>query len=82
MKLVGPFQSMYQKMRSSIRGWGIRTYAIVVASEYADDFGIPGTEICDRWDNGEESVIFVVQSKKELRGLSEIVKGVIGITRM
>jgi len=28
------------------------------------------------------SIVFVVGSKKELRGLSQIVKGIVGVTRM
>ena len=82
LKLVEPLLSVYRKIRNSIREWGDRTYAVVVAAEYVDDFDIPGTEICDKWDNGDDSVIFVVRSKKELRGLSQVVKGIIGITRM
>lgn len=82
MKIVEPPLSVYRKIRNSLREWGVRTYAIVVAAEYVDDFDIPGTEICDKWDNGDESAFFVVRSKKELRGLSQIVKGIIGVTRM
>jgi len=82
LKLVEPLLSVCRKIRNSIREWGVRTYAIVVAAEYADDFDIPGVEICDSWDSEGDSVIFLVRSKKELRGLSQVVKGIIGITRM
>jgi hypothetical protein len=82
LKLAEPLFSASRKTRNCIREWGVRTYAIVVAAEYADDFEIPGAEICDSWNSEGDSVIFVVRSKKELRGLSQIVKGIVGITRM
>ena len=82
LKLVEPLLSVYRRIRNSIREWGVRAYAIEVAAEYADDFDIPGAEICDSWDSEGNSVIFLVRSKKELRGLSQVVKGIIGITRM
>ena len=82
VQLVESFLSVYRKMRNSLRELGVRTYAIVVAAEYVDDFDIPGAEICDRWDTEDESVIFVVRSKKELRVLSQIDKGIISVTRM
>lgn len=82
LKLVEPLVSVYRKIRNSHREWRVSTYAIVVATEYVDDFDIPDTEICDKWDNEDDSVIFVVRSKKELRDLSPVVKGIIGISRM
>jgi len=48
MKLVEPLLSAYRTTRTSLRGWGIRRYAIEVAADYVDDFEIPGVEICDR----------------------------------
>jgi len=69
-------------MHNFLHKWGSRTYAIEVAADYVDDFDIPETEICDQWESEDGSIIFVVRSKKELRGLSQIVKGIIGVTRM
>jgi len=82
MKLVEPLLSVYRKIRNSLRDWGLKSYAITVAAEYADDFDIPGAAVCDSWDSEGDSVIFIVRSKKELRGLSQTVKGIIGVTRM
>jgi len=82
MKLLKPLLSAYRTMRTSLRGWGVRRYAIEVAADYVNDFEIPGVEICDRWENADRSYVFVVQSKKDLRGLSQIVKGIIGVTRI
>ena len=69
-------------MHNFLHKWGSRTHAIEVAADYVDDFDIPETEICDQWESEDGSIIFVVRSKKELRGLSQIVKGIIGVTRM
>jgi len=82
LKLVELGLLAYQKMLKSLRERSVRTYAIVVEAKYVDDFDIPGVEICDSWDSEGDSVIFLVRSKKELRGLSQIVKGIIGVTRM
>ena len=82
MKLVEPLLSAHRKLRNYLRQRGVKTYAIEVASEHVDDFGIPGTEICDQWENEDGSIVFVVRSKKELRGLSENAKGILGVTRM
>jgi len=82
LKLVEPLLSVCRKISNSLRQRGVRTYAIEVAADYVDDFDIPETEICDQWECEDGSIVFVVQSKKELRGLSQIVKGIIGVTRM
>ena len=82
MTLVEPLLSAYRRVRTFLRGWGVRRYAIEVAADYVDDFEIPGVEICDQWENADRSYVFVVQSKEDLRGLSQIVKGIIGVTRI
>jgi len=82
VKFVDPLLSVHRKLRNFFEQWRSRTYAIEVAADYVDDFDIPETEICDQWESEDGSTVFVVRSKKELRGLSQIVKGIVGITRM
>lgn len=82
MKLVEPFLSVHRRMCLYIQEWDVRTYAIEVAADYVDNLDVSGTEICDKWEGENGSVIFVLRSNKELRGLLQIVKGVIGVTRL
>jgi hypothetical protein len=82
MKLKEPFLSVHRRMCLYFREWNVRTYAIEVTSDYVDDFDAPGTEICDKWEGENGSTIFVVRSSAELRDLSQIVKGIIGVTCM
>jgi hypothetical protein len=82
VNLVDPLLSLHRKLRNFFQQRCTRTYAIEVAADYVDDFDIPETEICDQWESEDGSIVFVVRSKKELRGLSQIVKGIVGVTRM
>ena len=59
-----------------------RRYAIEVDADYVETFEVPGTKIFDSWENGDGSVVFVVQSRWDVRPLAENIKGVRGVSLM
>ena len=59
-----------------------RRYAIEVDGRHADSFDIPGTEICESWENGDGSVMFVMQSSEDLRSTAANMQGVRRVSLM
>lgn len=82
MKFIKLYLSVHRRMCLYFLKRAVRTYAIEVAAEYADNFDVPGAEICDEWEGENGSIIFVMRSNKELLGLSQLVKGINSIIRM
>lgn len=63
-------------------GGNTRRYAIEVDGQHADSFDIPGTEICESWENGDGSVMFVMQSRADLRATAAKMRGVRRVSLM
>jgi hypothetical protein len=59
-----------------------KKYAIEVDGTHADSFDIPGTEICESWENGDGSVMFVMQSREDLRATAGKLQGVRRVSLM
>lgn len=61
---------------------GARKYAIEVDAEHVGGFEITETKICDSWENADGSVVFILQSRKDLRCEVEAREGVRGVSLM
>lgn len=59
-----------------------KRYAVEVDGGHADSFDIPGTEICESWENGDGSVMFVMQSREDLRATAGRMQGVRRVSLM
>jgi hypothetical protein len=59
-----------------------KKYAIEVDGRHAESFEIPGTEICESWENGDGSVMFVMQSREDLRSTAAKMQGVRRVSLM
>jgi len=59
-----------------------KRYAIEVDGRHADAFDIPGTEICESWENADGSVMFVMQSREDLRATAGKMQGVRRVSLM
>ena len=59
-----------------------KRYAIEVEGRHADAFDIPGTEICESWENADGSVMFVMQSREDLRSTAARLQGVRRVSLM
>jgi hypothetical protein len=71
--------------RLAVRCFGegrARKYAIEVDTDYADAFELPGTAICDSWENQDGSVVFVVESRTGIASVTQTLKGVRGVSRL
>ena len=53
-----------------------RKYAIEVNADHADEFDLPEAQICDSWENGDGSVVFVIQSRTGVAALTRTMEGV------
>ena len=69
-------------IRKFLGGNQPRKYAIEVDGMHADSFAIPGTEICESWENGDGSVMFVMQSRDDLRATVGKMQGVRRVSLM
>jgi len=77
--LFSSIMTMAMSRIAKARTW---KYAVEVDADSVDEFEIPGTQICDQWENGDGSAVFVIQATKSLKGLSGTVKGIRGVTRL
>jgi hypothetical protein len=59
-----------------------KRYAIEVDGRHADAFDIPGTELCESWENADGSVMFVMQSREDLRSSAAKMAGVRRVSLM
>ena len=59
-----------------------KRYAIEVDGRHADSFDIPGTELCESWENADGSVMFVMQSREDLRATAGKMQGVRRVSLM
>jgi len=69
-------------MRKIFGGTHPKRYAVEVDGKHADAFDIPGTEICESWENADGSVMFVMQSRDDLRSTAATVRGVRRVSLM
>jgi hypothetical protein len=53
-----------------------------VDGRHVDSFDIPGTEICESWENADGSVMFVMQSREDLRSTAAKLQGVRRVSLM
>ena len=56
--------------------------AIEVDGRHADAFDIPGTELCESWENADGSVMFVMHSREDLRSSAAKMAGVRSVSLM
>ena len=69
-------------IRKFFRGSRGKRYAIEVDAIHADSFDIPDTEICESWENADGSVMFVMQSRNDLRSTAGKMQGVRRVSLM
>jgi hypothetical protein len=69
-------------LRKFFGGNHLKKYAVEVDGRHADSFHIPGTEICESWENGDGSVLFVMQSREDLRTTAGRMQGVRRVSLM
>jgi hypothetical protein len=69
-------------MRKVFGGSPSRRYAVEVDGRHVDSFDIPGTEICESWENADGSVMFVMQSREDLRSTAAKLQGVRRVSLM
>ena len=60
----------------------VRKYAVEVDAAYVEEFDVPDAEICDAWENGDGSIVFVLQSQKDLRPVIANMEGIRGVSLM
>jgi len=59
-----------------------RKYAVEVDAGYIEEFRVPGAEICDSWENGDGSMVFVLRSQEDLRPVIANMEGIRGVSLM
>lgn len=69
-------------IRKFLGGNHPKKYAIEVDGGHADSFDIPGTELCESWENADGSVMFVMQSREDLRTSAAKMAGVRRVSLM
>jgi hypothetical protein len=69
-------------IRRFFKGNREKRYAIEVDAIHADAFDIPGTEICESWENADGTVLFVMQSRDDLRSTAGKMQGVRRVSLM
>jgi hypothetical protein len=74
--------SISRSLLDVIAGSRARKYAVEVDADHAEQFEMPGTRTCDCWKNGDGSVMFILESRIDLRAIAETVKGVRGVSVM
>ena len=82
MEIRKSVSSMAQLVLSFFAAIGTKKYAIEVDANHVDGFAIAGTRICDSWENGDGSVVFILQSRKDLRCVAKAITGVRGVSLM
>jgi len=58
-----------------VREGRVRRYAVEVDADHAEDFDPLGSEVCDSWENGDGSVVFIVRSPNGVSSLTHTIKG-------
>ncbi|HVH86638.1 MAG TPA: hypothetical protein VM912_07925 [Terriglobales bacterium] len=79
MEVSKAIRALALSVLAFLRGDRARRFAIEVEEEHADAFSIPGTQICDRWENTDGSVVFVILS---LKGISSQIQAAKGMCRV
>jgi len=69
-------------VRDLLGGSRAKRYAVEVDANHADSFDIPGVKICESWQNGDGSVLFVLESQDDLCAIAEGIEGVRHISQM
>jgi hypothetical protein len=63
-------------------GSGRKRYAVEVDGSYAEVFDIPGTELREYWENADHSVMFILESRDDLRTTARKMPGVRRVSMM
>jgi|tagenome__1003787_1003787.scaffolds.fasta_scaffold20366667_1 hypothetical protein len=74
---------MFERLLSCLTGKPISNrYAVQVGSEEADRLYIPEATIIESWENGDGSVMFIMECDQDLRSLAGDKPGIYGIQRV
>jgi hypothetical protein len=75
-RMLTKLKSLLLGRNSSVR------YAVQVSEEEADRIVIPQATIIESWENGDGTVMFIMESERDLRPLANELRGVYGIQRV
>jgi hypothetical protein len=65
-----------------LSGSGPKRYVVEVDGIHAEAFDIPGTEIREYWENADQSVTFILESRDDLRATARKMQGVRRVSTM
>jgi hypothetical protein len=74
---------MFEKLIARLTGKPVSNrYAIQIGGQEAGQLNIPDATIIESWENGDGSVILIMESSQDLRPLAHVIPGVHGIQRV